>query len=327
MKYEGETVFELGELAALARATRHFKPVASTIVGSGDDAAVVALSDPRFVVTTDTMVEGRDFSLDFSSGFDIGYKAAATNLADVAAMGARPIALVVALLVTKETKVSWLEDFARGLQACIDELSPTAEIVGGDLATADQIVVAVTAHGDLMGKSPILRSGARVGDQLAVAGTLGKAACGLVLLQHPDKTLAATYEEIVSVQLRPKPPIEIALEAQAATSMMDISDSLSLDANRLAKASNVALKIRRADLLGYQAVLEQAAQSLTSRGAEEVSELDWVLYGGEDHSFLATFPKGQVPKGFRVIGEVIGGNGVYLDDELLPAKGWDSVSS
>lgn len=326
MKYEGKTVFEVGESFALAQTIRHFKPTASTIIGSGDDSAVIGLDSNRFVVTTDSMVEGRDFRLDFSSGFDIGYKAAATNLSDVAAMGAQPISLVVALLITRETKLSWLEDFAKGLQSALDELAPAAAIVGGDLALADQIVVAVTAHGDLQGRQPILRSRAQPGDALAVAGTLGKAAAGLALLLQNDKSLAASYPELVAVQLRPKPPISLAI-GSSATAMLDISDSLALDANRLANASKVALRINSSDLQGYKAVLEQAAQSIGSRDGKQSDPMDWVLFGGEDHGFLATFPADSVPTGFRRIGVVQEGHGVYLDAEPLAAKGWDSVNS
>jgi thiamine-monophosphate kinase len=272
------------------------------------------------------MVEGRDFRLDFSSGFDVGYKAAATNLSDVAAMGAQPVALVVALLITRETKLSWLEDFAKGLQSALDELAPSAAVVGGDLALADQIVVAVTAHGDLLNKKPILRSGAKPGEVLAVAGTLGKAAAGLSLLLHEDKSLAASYPELVQVQLRPRPPIATAVSA-AASAMLDISDSLALDANRLAGASNVSLKINSSDLQGYVAVLEQAAQSVSARDGKNLDPMSWVLFGGEDHGFLASFSKGSVPAGFKAIGSVEAGSGVYLDSEPLAAKGWDSVSS
>ncbi len=326
MEYEGKTVFEVGEKSALAQTLRHFKPVKSTIIGSGDDSAVIGLSSNQFVVTTDSMVEGRDFRSDFSTGYDIGYKAAATNLSDVAAMGAQPISLVVALLITRETKLSWLEDFAKGLQAALDELAPSAAVVGGDLALADQIVVAVTAHGDLQTQKPILRSGAQPGDVLAVAGTLGKAAAGLSLLLHDDKSLAASYPELVAVQLRPKPPISLAV-GSTAKSMLDISDSLALDANRLAAASNVLLRINRLDLHGYSAVLEQAAQSISARDHKTVDPLDWVLYGGEDHGFLATFSPDSVPMGFRKIGVVEVGSGVYLDSEPLAPRGWDSVSS
>ena len=328
MEYFGPTVFELGEIEALKRAVAVFKGVPSTLVGSGDDAAVISVPSEKFVVTTDTLVQDHDFKLEFSSGFDLGYKAVASNLSDVVAMGAKPIALTVAMVITKDTNQAWLEHFAQGLQSALDELAPTAEIVGGDLAAGNQIVIAVAAHGELIGE-PVLRSGAQVGDQLAVCGTLGKAAAGLAMLQHADLTLAKSYPELVEVQLRPKPPLDYALQAVGtAHSMMDISDSLALDASRLARASGVSLRIASAALFGYQAVLEQAAQSIASRDGSEVSELDWVLFGGEDHGFLATFaPDQKLPIGFKRIGEVISkyDHDVLLDDKPLPPRGWDSV--
>ena len=331
MKYSGPTIFELGEIEALKRAVASFKSVSTTLVPSGDDAAVVQVTDGRFVVTTDTMVENHDFRTDLSSGFDLGFKAVASNVADVAAMGARPIALVVAMVGTKDTTQAWLEDFARGLQSAIDDLAPACEVVGGDLAAGEEIVIAVSAHGHLEGGEPVLRSGAKPGDVLAIAGTLGRAACGLDLLLHEDKTLADSYPEWVDVQLRPRPPIGWAIGAAAsASSMLDVSDGLSLDATRIAKASEVSIILHSQKLQGHEAVLELAAQSLTSRGGRIYSERDWVLHGGEDHSFLATFPAGmKLPEGFRAIGEVVEKRekAVYLDAEELVSKGWDSVSS
>ena len=330
MEYTGPTVFELGENQALKQAVSIFKKVPTTIVSSGDDAAVISVGDPRFVVTTDTLVQDHDFKLEFSSGFDLGFKAVASNVADVVAMGARPIALTVAMVVTPTTTQAWLEDFARGLQAGLDELAPTAEIVGGDLAAGSQIVIAVAAHGELIAE-PLLRSGAKPGDVIAICGTLGKAAAGLDLLLHPDKSLAASYPELVEVQLRPTPPVEFALQAaHSATAMMDISDSLALDANRMARASGVALNLHSSKLFGYQAVLELAAQSVNSRGGVQVSEIDWVLFGGEDHSFLTTFPAGvELPRGFKIVGEVLTSQEpmALLDGKPLEARGWDSVSS
>jgi thiamine-monophosphate kinase len=138
-----------------------------------------------------------------------------------------------------------------------------------------------------------LRSGANVSDELAVAGTLGKASCGLALLRHPDKTLAASYPELVSVQLRPTPPIQLAVSAANATAMLDISDSLAMDANRLAKASGVCLRIDSSKLAGYQAVLEQAYQSILSRGETSDSPEGWVLYGGRTMAFWQLFQKEQ----------------------------------
>jgi thiamine-monophosphate kinase len=329
--YSGPTVDELGEVAALKLAVKNFRKVESTLVGSGDDAAVVAVSDGRFVVTTDTMVESHDFRTEFSSAFDLGFKAVASNVADVAAMGAKPIAIVVAMVIPKTTKVSWLEDFARGLQAGCDELAPECEIVGGDLASGEQIVIAVTAHGTLAGANPVLRSGAQVGDQVALAGTLGRAACGLDLLLHSDTSLAKAYDEWVAIQLRPTPPIQLGIQAAAsANSMLDVSDSLALDSNRLANASNVTIELDRSKLEGYAAVLELAALSMTARDDVARDPMDWVLYGGEDHALLATFPAGAaLPRGFKVIGKVIERNQspVLLGASPLEAKGWDSVSS
>ncbi len=328
MNYSGPTIFELGESEALKRAVASFKRGEHTLVGSGDDAAVIS-SAGKYVVTTDTMVEGRDFRTDFSSGYDLGYKAVASNVADVAAMGAKPTALVVAVVVTASTTAAWMEDFARGLQAGIDYLSPGAEIVGGDIARGTEIVIAVTAHGELVGE-PVLRSGAKPGDVVALAGTLGRAACGLDLLLAPDETLAKAYDEWVEVQLRPNPPIALGVAAAGlATAMMDVSDGLSTDATRLAKASDVSIRLSSGALSGYEAVLELAAQSMVARGFS-ASERSWVLHGGEDHSLLATFPAGTtLPRGFKVIGEVVAktAHPLYLDNEPLNAQGWDSVSS
>jgi thiamine-monophosphate kinase len=153
----------------------------------------------------------------------------------------------------------------------------------------------------------------------------------LDLLLHPDKSLAKAYDEWVAVQLRPTPPIQLGIQvAQVATSMMDVSDSLALDANRLANASGVSIELDRSKLEGYAAVLELASQSMTARDDLARDPMDWVLYGGEDHSLLATFPPGvEIPRGFKVIGKVIERQGVpvLLSGAPLEPKGWDSVSS
>ncbi|MCX6485751.1 MAG: thiamine-phosphate kinase [Rhodoluna sp.] len=315
-----ETLASLGENEALRRTVSRLKKSENTILGSGDDAAVVRTSNDQFVVTTDTMIEGNDFKTDWSSGFDLGWKAVATNISDVAAMGAKPTALVVALAVPKETEITWLEQFADGLQAAVTHFCPTAEIVGGDLAQAEQIVIAVTAHGDMEGRAPILRTGAKPGDILAVAGTLGQAACGLSLLQSSNPDAISAYDDWVNVQKRPMPPIQSGIEAVNATSMLDISDGLAKDAYRIAKASKVKLVIAKQALDGYCARIDDVADRL------EVNSLDWVLFGGEDHSLLATFPEGSViPRSFKPIGRVEAGDGVFLDSKQLPERGWDSA--
>ncbi|NBQ92475.1 MAG: thiamine-phosphate kinase [Micrococcales bacterium] len=317
------TLAELGESQALALTIGRLIPGDFALVGPGDDAAVVSASDGRFVVTTDTMIEGHDFRLDWSTGFDLGYKAVATNVADIAAMGAKPTALVVSLAVPKESKISWLMAFADGLNAGLTELAPGASVVGGDLAQSEKIFISVTAHGDLEGRPPVLRSGAKVGDIVAVAGTLGKAAAGLDLLRANNSATSA-FDDLVNVQLRPQPPISSGILAAVAgaTAMLDVSDSLAKDASRIANRSGVSIRFDSKSLQGFEAVLDQAAMRLG------VSALDWVLFGGEDHSLLATFPAGlEIPKEFKPIGEVISSDSptVYLDSKVIDSKGWDSI--
>lgn len=326
---ESRTISELGETQSLAIALKHFKSGDRVLVGPGDDAAVIASSN-NYVVTTDTMVENHDFKNAWSSGFDLGWKAIATNLSDVAAMGAIPTAVVVALVLRRDTQVFWLEDFAKGMQSALDFFAPGCVLVGGDLATGDQMVIAVTAHGELPDNTSVLRSKAKAGDQVAVAGTLGKAACGLALLEYADKSLIESYKEFVDIQLQPKPPIALGPLAKeaGATAMLDISDGLAKDAGRIALASNATLSLELRLLEGYMAILEQAAQSLTARG-QQASERDWVLFGGEDHALLATFPaNATLPRGFKLIGQVTDrkSSSVLLDGEPLSEKGWDSVS-
>jgi thiamine-monophosphate kinase len=148
---------------------------------------------------------------------------------------------------------------------------------------------------------------------------------------HQDQSLAKAYDEWVAIQLRPTPPIDLGVLAAAnATAMLDVSDSLALDCNRLANASSVSIELDKTKLEGYAAVLELAAQSMTARDDIARDPMDWVLYGGEDHSLLATFPQGsEIPRGFKVIGRVLerGAEAVTLGVEVLEPKGWDSVSS
>jgi len=320
---DDKTLAELGEIESLKRTVARLKSSAAATVGSGDDAAVV-LSKDSFLVSTDTLVQDHDFKLEWSTAFDLGFKSVASNLADIAAMGAKPTVLVVAMVVPKTTKISWLENFADGLQAACDELSPGAAIIGGDLASGEQLVVSVTVHGSLEGLEPVLRSGAKTGDLVAVCGPLGKAACGLALLQFGKEDLIRSYDDWVNAQLRPKPPISQGVVANqaGATSMLDISDGLGKDLFRIASASGVVIGIYSKDLLGFEAMLELPAQSL------DVNPRQWVLSGGEDHSLLATFPaSAEIPKSFKVIGKVLdaGKPAVLLDGQPADVSGWDSV--
>ena len=318
-----ETVAQVGENEALKRTIARLNSSEHALVGPGDDSAVISAPDGRFTVTTDTLIEGHDFKLDWSTGYDLGWKAVASNVADVAAMGAVPTALVVALSVPGTTPVSWLEHFADGLKAACLALAPGCGVVGGDLAASEQVMISVAAHGSLEGREPVLRSGAQVGDIVAVAGTLGRAAAGLALLESGNRDAVSAYDDLVNVQRRPNPPIQagVAAAIAGATAMLDLSDGLARDAARIAKASSVTIQIDLMHLQGFEAVLEESARAI------EANPGDWVIGGGEDHSLLATFPAGAtLPRAFKPIGVVLpqGPAPVMLGAQALPERGWDS---
>lgn len=318
-----ETVAQVGENEALKRTIARLNSSEHALVGPGDDSAVISAPDGRFTVTTDTLIEGHDFKLDWSTGYDLGWKAVASNLADVAAMGAVPTALVVALSVPGTTPVSWLEHFADGLKAACIALAPGCGVVGGDLAASDQVMISVAAHGSLEGRAPVLRSGAQVGDIVAVAGTLGRAAAGLALLESGNRDAISAYDDLVNIQRRPNPPIQAGVAAAnaGATAMLDLSDGLARDAARIAKASSVTIQIDPLHLQGFEAVLEESARAI------EANPSDWVIGGGEDHSLLATFPAdATLPRAFKPIGVVLpqGPAPVMLGAQPLPERGWDS---
>lgn len=328
---------ELGEREVLARVLAQLGAAGGAVLGPGDDCAVLRFSGDT-VVTSDTMIEGPDFRLAWHDGFDLGWKLAATNLSDVAAMGARPTALTVALAVPHDTPVGLLERIAAGLDAACRELAPGCGVVGGDLGRAPVVMASVTALGELDGRRPVVRSAAQPGDTVAYAGALGLAGLGLSLLfaeaADPDGTahsrslpeLRRAHPAALAAQLAPEPPVALGVAAAVAgaTAMMDVSDSLSIDADRLARASGVAVDLDAQLLEDGFGVQQDAAVPIEA-----------MLTGGEDHGLLATFPaSAALPHGFRPIGVVrsaIGGGGgpvseapgVRLNGAPLVPAGWD----
>ena len=310
-----DSVRVVGEFGVIARVVARAGSAEVADVGPGDDAAVLRVPDGRVVATTDVLVEGRHFRRDWSSAEDVGHKAAAANLADVAAMGGVATALLVGLACPADTPTSWLEGVAVGMAA---ECAPLgAAVVGGDtVASAPDsgaVVLSVTALGDLRGRAPVLRSGARPGDVLAVTGRLGWSACGLAVLRRGFSSPIAA----VSAHRRPAPPYAagpVAADA-GATAMCDVSDGLLADAGHLADASGVVVDVDRAALV--RTMLEPPGPMQQVAAALGADPLSWVLTGGEDHALLATFPPGAaLPDGWTVIGEVReGAAGVFVSGE------------
>ncbi len=324
----GVSLGEMAEADVLARIFPRLPESASTLLGPGDDAAVLAAPDGRFVVTTDMMVEGPDFRQEWSRPEDIGFKIGAVNLADVAAMGAAPTALVVALGAPPETDIDVLEGIADGLRLACEQLAPGCGVVGGDLSSAPALTLTVTAFGDLGGRAPLTRSGAQPGDVIAVAGQLGSAGMGLELLfatENADEVESIKGSSLVAAQLRPHPPIALGVSASTtgATAAMDVSDGLVLDASRMAKASGVSMVF---DELGIARAAAAIAPEATNRGFSDEDIVEHVLYSGESHALLTTFPADQVlPLGFTPIGLVIkqSAEPVYFGNRSLPIRGWN----
>jgi thiamine-monophosphate kinase len=314
MRGRAMTVATMGEFGLIARVTARLGVGPTCLLGPGDDAAVVAAPDGRVVVSTDVLVEGRHFRSDWSSASDIGHRAAAANLADIAAMGAVPTALVVALCAPREMEVTWAEELADGLAA--EAALAGASVVGGDVSASPTLTVAVTALGDLRDGRPIQRVGARPGDVVALNGRVGYAAAGYTVLSRGFRS----PKVLVEAHRRPQVPYSAGPAAArlGATSMIDVSDGLLADLGHIADASMVAIDVRK-DSFG---VPEQMRNAATALG---VDPFTWILTGGDDHPLVATFPsKTVLPADWMVIGGVVEGTGVSVDGRPWSgAGGWD----
>ncbi|MBF6128329.1 thiamine-phosphate kinase [Nocardia brasiliensis] len=344
---------ELGEFALIERINRRRVQAPGVLLGPGDDAALVAAPDGRFVVTTDMLVQDRHFRLDWSSPADIGRKAIAQNAADVVAMGAAPSAFVVALGLPSDTPLEVVDGLADGMWAEAGRAG--ASIAGGDLVRSREIVISVTAFGDLNGRAPVPRSGARVGDTVAVAGRLGWSAAGLAALTAGVD--AAEFAEVLAAHRVPQPPYAAVLDVlpakdpaphprddgaahphddaaprphdnaaphpradPAAHPHDSTANSATPGPNSLTDVSDGLL----ADL-GHIARASAVAIDLDSAAlrdpaleqiaaALDADAAQWILTGGEDHAFAGTWPAGRLlPPGWVPIGRVCAGHGVTVD--------------
>ena len=308
------SIAEAGEFGLIARIVARLDTGTASLLGPGDDGAVISAPDGRVVASTDVLVEGRHFRRDWSSAADVGHRAAAANLADIVAMGAAPTALLVALCLPVDLDVAWAEELAGGLSAEAGLVG--AAVVGGDMSASPTLTVAVTALGDLRGGSPVVRGGAQPGDVLALAGRTGFAAAGYTVLSRGFRT----PKVLVDAYRRPEVPYQAGISAAqlGATSMIDVSDGLLQDVGHLAAASVVGVDVHR-DAFEIHDQMRDAASALG------VDPYLWVLAGGDDHALAATFPPGvPLPAPWRVVGSVHEGTGVTVDRKPWQGgTGWD----
>ncbi|KUI18794.1 thiamine-monophosphate kinase [Mycobacterium sp. GA-1285] len=315
MASDAETLAQVGEFAVIRRLVAGRRQPDTVALGPGDDAAVLFAPDGKTVVSTDMLVAERHFRLDWSTPHDVGRKAIAQNAADLEAMGARATAFVVAFGAPSDTPTDHALQLADGMWREAESMG--AGIVGGDLVSAPQWVISVTALGDLGGREPVRRSGARPGDVVAVVGDIGRSAAGFELW----RTGIRRFDELRRCHVAPRPPYgqgRVAAESRA-TAMTDVSDGLLADLGHIAEASGVGIDLSTTALTADRDLLAGAAEAV---GADAWA---WVFGGGEDHALVATFP-GAPPSGWREIGRVQdGAERVLVDGAVWPGNpGWQS---
>ncbi|WP_055112778.1 thiamine-monophosphate kinase [Mycolicibacterium peregrinum] len=348
---DGDTLAGAGEFVVIDRLVAGRAQADTVTLGPGDDAAVVTAPDGRTAVSTDMLVQDRHFRLDWSTPHDIGRKAIAQNAADIEAMGGRATAFVVAFGAPPDTPVTAAKEVSDGLWDEARVLG--ASIAGGDLvsaplwvisvtvlgdlggrepvrrsgarvgdtvAVAGDRVISVTVLGDLGGREPVRRSGARVGDTVAVAGDLGRSAAGFALWERGIEGQDG-FAELRQRHLTPHPPYGQGARAAdaGATAMTDVSDGLLADLGHIATASGVGIDLDSGLLDADRLAVTDAAT------AASADPWEWVLGGGEDHALAATFP-GALPPGWRAVGRVLEGPARVLVDGAPWAgnAGWQS---
>jgi len=319
---------ELGEFGLLARLIAQVgaRPAApGEIMGPGDDAAVLDLSPgERLVATTDILLEEVHFSRKWFAPRDIGWKAAVANISDIAAMGASPRWLLVGLALPADVTVEAAEEVQAGFLDAGRQYGAT--LVGGDIsASRSGLVVAGLALGVVSGE-PLLRSGARPGDALAVTGALGGSGAGLAVLRAGGP-VSEQEEQLAQRHLRPRARVEEGLalrQSGLVHAMLDVSDGVAADALRLAEASGV-----RAVIEAARVPLAEGAKASAERLGCDVNE--WGLSGGEDYELLlATGPDAvdglsemlaRLGCSLTVIGRCEAGEGVCISGHERSIRG------
>jgi thiamine-monophosphate kinase len=315
-----ETVAALGELGLLARL---FPYCPAQVVG--DDGAVLDLPvGHRLVVTTDVLVEGVHFSDRTTSPRDVGWRAMAANLSDLAAMGATPLGLTVGLSLPPRTPVTWVEDLYQGMAACLDRWG--GQLVGGDLCRSPTPTVAITALGSAPGDALLYRSTAQPGQVILATGYHGLSRAGLALLLDPQggAVLArGDRQRWIQAHQRPNPRLDVVARLQplrggAPIAAMDSSDGLANAVLQICQASGVGARLDSSRL-----PLDPALVAWV--GLDQAR--DWCLYGGEDFELVLCLPlaiaqalQPHLGPGSAVVGQVTEAREVILTYPANPAQ-------
>ena len=310
-----------GELEVIRRITARAGMRAGVRVGIGDDAAVL---DDGTVLALDMVVDGVHVRRTTHSPGDIGHTALAVNISDIAAMGAVPVAALVGLGLPAEVGADEVDSIYEGIEAVAEQAGMS--VVGGDVTTSPVLSLSVCVLGRMAdGVPPVLRSGGRAGDVLVVTGPLGCSAAGLMLLEDPSADWDVTERDaLIRSHRRPIPLVAdgLHLAEAGATAMLDISDGLLLDADRLARASGLRAEIDL-DAIPRGAGVDAVA----SRHGADPAIL--AATGGEDYQLLAAIPAGTgLEPHLTVVGRLVPGppGVVALRDgvDVTPARlGWE----
>ena len=255
----------------------------------GDDGAILATDpDKSLVVTTDVLVDGVHFSDRTTSAYDVGWRATAANLSDLAAMGATPLGITVGLSLPGDLPVAWVEELYRGIATCLD-IYPTP-LVGGDICRSKTVTIAITAMGEVYPQRAILRSAARPGDAILATGMHGLSRGGLELLLNPDLQQNLDVEEskrLIAAHQKPIPRLDILpylelIPDNITIAGMDSSDGLADAVCQVCNNSNVGATIEESNLNIFSGLIKLV-------GIKKARE--WILYGGEDFELILCMPK------------------------------------
>lgn len=282
------TIGSLGEDATIKALQRVLAPqhLPEGWVGIGDDCAVTDLGPGRAVTTTDLLIEGVHFRIETTSAWDLGWKAMAVNVSDVASMGAMPRWATFSLAAPGDLAIDWLSDVYAGARALCERYG--LAIVGGDtVGSPGPVMLAVTVVG--AAERPVLRTGALPGDVVLVTGPVGNSAAGFWVLEHPEEAAgleASVVAEVLEAHRRPRPQVEegLAIAKLARVAMMDNSDGLARSVLWLAGANGVEIELDGAAL-----PMTHAARAVSARAGRD--PLPWALYGGEDYNLVVIAPE------------------------------------